>query len=167
MKKIGIIVTLCILLLCSLQISATENFSTQQAAPEYGIRSSQDDVAVGQNNYTELEDSTNLISQATLSIYLESNRILRIVAYTLCTDVFDTVGFKDITIQRWINGAWSNVSVWSAYQNNTSSYLYDYSTTVTGGYYYRVTLTHYAKEGWWIFADTQEIYNETSYLWIE
>ena len=167
MKKIGIIITLCILLLYSLQMSATENSSTQQAAPVYGIGSAQEDVALGQNNYTGLEEATNLISQATLSIYLESNRILRIVAYTLCTDVYDTVGFKDITIQRWINGTWSNVSVWSAYQNNTSSYLYDYSTAVTGGYYYRVALTHYAKEGWWIFADTQEIYNETSYLWIE
>ena len=115
----------------------------------------------------ELASVDNLISQALVYIYLESNQTLRIVANTACTETVDTVGFKDITIQRWVNGTWSNVSTWSIYHNNTANYLYDYETAVAGGYNYRVTLTHYAKKGWWIFADTQEIYNETSYIWIE
>lgn len=110
--------------------------------------------------------SSTLILKCDLAIYLGDGKTLQIVAKTTCTDIVDKVGFKNITLQRKSGSSWVNVSTWSAYKEDAQAYLYDYRTTVTGGYYYRVVLTHYAEKGWWVFADTQEIYNETSALWV-
>ena len=41
-----------------------------------------------------------------------------------------------------------------------------YAVTVQGGYYYRVTLTHYAKEQTWFFPDEQSVSNTSSYVWV-
>lgn len=133
---------------------------------DFGPVSSSDTYAEGLYN-TEIQPlATGLIQKGDLSIYLEANRTIRIVTKTTCTDFMDKVGFKDITLQRSDGSSWTNVSVWSTYRENDQTYLYDHRVTVEGGYYYRVTLKHYAEKGWWIFADTQEMYNETSALWV-
>lgn len=162
-KLLSFVMVLCTVFLTVPMANAESipnNISTQ-----LGPVSQYSNYADGQNNF-EVMALSNLILRGDVSIYLEANRTIRLVSNTTCTDIMDKVGFKDITLQRWNGSSWINVSVWSAYRETSQIYTYDYRTTVTGGYYYRITLNHYAENGWWIFADKQEVYNETSSLWV-
>lgn len=79
------------------------------------------------------------------------------------------IGFIDIKIQRS-----SDLTNWTTEKTvsdklaeDTISYsLTKYAVSVQGGYYYRVTLTHYAKEQTWFFPDEQSVTNTSSYVWV-
>lgn len=47
-----------------------------------------------------------------------------------------------------------------------SFFVADYAVPVISGYYYRVVVTHYAKEHGWFFPTTQEITAASSPVWI-
>ncbi len=75
------------------------------------------------------------------------------------------IGITDIQVQQSANG----VSGWTTCipefdltgTNVSAYYVNDYGVSVTSGYYYRVVVTHYAKEtGWW-FPKSQS-FNQTS-----
>lgn len=51
-------------------------------------------------------------------------------------------------------------------EDATTYSLANYAVAVQGGYYYRVQLTHYAKEDTWWFPDEQSVTNTSSYVWI-
>jgi len=100
----------------------------------------------------------SLLSDWALSISNDSSTVY-ITAYTLSCDTMDEIGQIDIEVQQSYNG----VNGWSYYAsvpnqtslNSDSHYTIGYPVGVTNGYYYRVVLTHYAKEPGWIFHRTQ------------
>lgn len=102
------------------------------------------------------------ISSGTKKIYISAT-----------TDGYDTmakIGFKDIVIQRSSNGTsgWTD-AVSLGDQLATDSlyhYLDQYAVSVSGGYYYRVVLTHYAKEQGWFFPSSQSITNYSNVVWV-
>ena len=91
-----------------------------------------------------------------------------IEARTRCTEQADVVGFMDVFLQRWNGSKWINVvTPWDDLKSNMRNHNLSYSRIVDGGYYYKVSLYHYAQQGTGIFASKQEIFNETSYLWVD
>lgn len=110
----------------------------------------------------------SIIDLIDLDLYLTSGRSLVIEARTICTEKVDIVGFKNISLQRWNGSNWVNVvTTWNELENDKLSHHLSYSRRVDGGFYYKVSLYHYAQKGTGIFADKQEIFNETSYIWVD
>lgn len=80
-----------------------------------------------------------------------------------------SIGYKDISIEYSSDNAH-----WSEEKSNddllksdsSSYYLNDYSVSVKGGYYYRVKLTHYAKEGG-LLGSSQSVENTSNSVWID
>ena len=80
-----------------------------------------------------------------------------------------SIGFENIKIQHS-----SDKVNWSKEKDlddllkseNNSYYINDYSISVKGGYYYRVTCTHYAKESG-LFGSSQSVNNTSNSVWID
>jgi hypothetical protein len=110
--------------------------------------------------------ATGILAFVSLDLYVQNGNTLVLEGSTDGTEVLNKIGYQDIALQRFQNGAWTNVKVWSTYKSNSSSYDYEYTTSVTGGYDYRFVATHYGEEDWLIFSSVQTIYNETSYIYV-
>lgn len=96
----------------------------------------------------EIIESVGLINSYSLSCWTGTKKIhIRMETYGEYT--MDEIGFKDIQIQRYTSSGWyTEKSISSVITTNASSYyLSDYTTSVLGGYSYRVVLNHYAKDG--------------------
>ncbi len=86
--------------------------------------------------------------------------------FTDSTSTMASIGYKDISIQRS-----SDKIHWTQEKtipdilntNSSSNTLTDYLITVSGGYYYRACLNHYADNG---SGTTQTISNTTNAVWI-
>ncbi|HHV32360.1 MAG TPA: hypothetical protein GXX74_08165 [Clostridiales bacterium] len=144
--------------------SNKDNYST----PTSGVQSADPHHASGlYNTATQGRYSKNaagLIAFSSLDMYLESGNTLLLDGTTDGSEVLDKIGFQNITLQRWQNGNWNNVKVWSTYRYNSSTYNYEYKTTVTPGYDYRFVATHYGEIDWLSIPSIETFYNETSYL---
>lgn len=95
-----------------------------------------------------------------------SNGKLVVNAKTRSDSSMYKIGFYDISIERSSdNSHWSQESYkgnWYTYYS--SSYTFsDHSFDVDGGYYYRVSLRHYADNG---SGTTQSINNTSNSVWI-
>lgn len=96
-------------------------------------------------------------------------KVLYINADTTGYEEMSEIGFTDIKIQRS-----SDLTTWTTektvsdkIKEDASIYsLANYSVSVQGGYYYRVKLTHYAKEQGGFFPDDQSVTNTSNYVWI-
>lgn len=80
-----------------------------------------------------------------------------------------SIGYKDISIEYSSDNVhWTEEkSIGDLLKSNSSSYyLNNYSVSVNGGYYYRVSLTHYAKESG-LFGSSQSVPNTSESVWIE
>ena len=69
------------------------------------------------------------------------------------------IGFKDIVVEYSTNQSnWDTYTTIGDILNSSASscYLNNYSIPVTNGYYYRVTLKHYAKESGWFGSSQSE-----------
>ena len=112
--------------------------------------------------------SAGLISSYNISISA-SGKSLLFTGKTNCVSTMKTAGIKSIVIQRSSDG-----SSWSDY-DNVSDMTKDNATsfsvsskdlgTFTGGYYYRVTCKHYAKESG-LFGSSESISNTSNSVWI-
>lgn len=80
-----------------------------------------------------------------------------------------SIGYKDISIE------YSSDNVhWDEEKPNDdllksdsrSYYLNDYAVSVKGGYYYCVSLKHYAKESGWL-GKSQSVENTSNSVWID
>ncbi|MGN0495990.1 MAG: hypothetical protein ACI4GW_07170 [Lachnospiraceae bacterium] len=113
--------------------------------------------------------SAGLIKNYYISISA-SGKSLLFTGNTNCFETMKTVGIKSIVIQRSSDG-----SSWSDYDDNVSDMTKDNAIsfsvsskdlgTVTGGYYYRVTCKHYAKESG-LFGSSESISNTSNSVWI-
>ena len=99
----------------------------------------------------------------------KGTKTVYITAITTGSEEISEIGFTDIKIQRS-----SDLTTWTTektvsdkIKEDASIYsLANYSVSVQGGYYYRVKLTHYAKEQGWFFPDDQSVTNTSNYVWI-
>lgn len=112
--------------------------------------------------------AAGLISSHSL-ICAAGTKTVYITATTTGSEEMSKIGFIDITIQRS-----SDLTNWTTektlsdkIKENATTYSLDkYAVSVQGGYYYRVTLTHYAKEQTWFFPDEQSVTSTSAYLWV-
>ena len=109
-----------------------------------------------------------LISQHSLSGTYGYNTLM-IDASTIGSAEMAKIGIVDIVVQHssdkvnWVD----EVSVNDMLNEDAYSFdLYDYGVPVISGYYYRVVVTHYAKEQGWFFPSTQSIENASTAVWI-
>lgn len=99
----------------------------------------------------------------------QGTKTVYITAATYANEQMSEIGFTDIKIQRSSDRTnWTTEkTVSDKIKEDASTYsLADYAVTVQGGYYYRVQLTHYAKEDTWWFPDEQTVTNTSSYVWV-
>jgi hemerythrin superfamily protein len=115
------------------------------------------------------EDSVGLIMYYGLSISA-GTRSIYITSNTTATATMAKVGFTDISIQRSSNGVsgWTEEKPWPddlANNSNDHDKISEY-VPVTGGYYYRVVLDHYAKEKGLLFPSHENITNYSNVVWV-
>ncbi len=104
-----------------------------------------------------------LITGYTLSIS-KSGSTLYINANTRASTTMKTIGFKDIVVEYSANNVdWFEYEPAFDYTKSSASsyYMSSYPISVTNGYYYRVTLNHYAKETGW-FGSSQSVPNTSN-----
>lgn len=93
--------------------------------------------------------SAGLISKKAINISANSNTIM-LTAKTECNDEMKYVGLKDVVIEQSSDGVnWSKYKpIGDLLGENSTMYVTNNLSlaTVTSGYYYRVTCSHYAKE---------------------
>jgi len=96
----------------------------------------------------EMIMSLGLINSYSLSCWTGTKKI-HIKMETYGEYTMDEIGFTDIQIQRYTTSGWyTEKSISSVTTTNAASYyLSDYTTSVLGGYSYRVVLNHYARDG--------------------
>lgn len=111
--------------------------------------------------------AAGLISRYSLSVS-SSNGNLCLNGYTRSNSKMKSIGFKNIVIQRSSDGVdWEKEkSLSDILKSDYEYYLDDYSVNVQGGYYYRVTCTHYAKESG-LFGSSQSVNNTSNSVWID
>ena len=125
-------------------------------------------VSENTSNSSDTKD-VNLISKRNLSCYNDSNHVY-ISSFTVGNAVMAKIGIIDIQVQQSTNGVngWTTcVPKFDLTESNTSAcYVNDYGVLVSPGYYYRVIVTHYAKETGWFFPDSQSVTVTSGVLWI-
>lgn len=145
-----------ILLAGLLTICVPMNISTTKAAePDTNV------------NEEIIDETSGLLFQYEISVY-SGNKKVNINGITKSVNQMKSIGFKDLCIQRSSNGtSWTTeIDLGDLLESNSYGYyLNGYSVPVTGGYYYRVTCTHYAKESGW-FGDSQSVDNTSNSVWI-
>lgn len=111
--------------------------------------------------------TAGLISRYSLSA-TSSNGNLCLSGYTLSNSKMKSIGFKNIVIQRSSDGVnWEKEKNHSdILKSGYEYYLDNYSISVQGGYYYRVKLTHYAKESG-LLGSSQSVDNTSNSVWID
>ena len=121
----------------------------------------------GENNFDNSDTRATLIIGGYLDCSV-NGKSLKITGMTTCNGVMAQVGFKNVKVQRSSNGtSWTTEKTLGNFlDTDSSSYLLSTTYTVTGGYYYRVTADHYAKEQGWFFPGSDTIDNWTNSAWI-
>lgn len=152
MKKT--ILILCIvgaILFCSPKVSATEisNKGAQISAAE------------------SQERTAGLIRQSRLSVTCSGKNLL-ISGLTEANVSMQTIGYKNVIVEYSSNGTnwYEEKDLGDLLKSNSSSYyLNSYTVPVKGGYYYRVSCTHYAKEKG-LFGKSQSEDNVSDSVWV-
>ena len=112
--------------------------------------------------------TSGLINRCYLSVSA-SNKAIMLSSATESANKMKSIGFKDISIEYSSDNVhWSEEKpLYDLLQSDSNSYyLNNYSVSVKGGYYYRVTLTHYAKESG-LFGSSQSMNNTSNSVWID
>lgn len=130
-------------------------------------------VKAASDAYTSVSDTNQvrtagLISNCCLSV-LSGRKTLYINGEIEAVGNMKSIGYKDIVVEYSNdNSHWyvENDNIEDLLISNSDSYyLNNYAVSVKGGYYYRVSLTHYAKESGW-FGSSQSVENTSNSVWI-
>lgn len=115
----------------------------------------------------ELERAAGLLRRYSLSVS-SSEKTLYINGATAASDTMQKIGYKNIVIQYSSDGVnwYKEKNIDDLLKTESNSYnLNSYSVSVKGGYYYRVTCTHYAKESG-LFGSSQSVDNTSNSVWV-
>ena len=152
----------CFSILCAAVIMFSGAHSVKAGAVEYN-----GSVTLAEN--LENDRAAGLIISYSLSMST-AKKVVRITAETFGNGTMAKIGFTDIRIQRSTNGStnWTDEFVMSdqIVTNAVSHVLNNLPVSVDGGYYYRIKLTHYAKEQGWFFPSSQSITNYSNVGWV-
>ncbi len=129
--------------------------------------------AVDNNNVTICDEHSDLLKTVGLIKWYSldvstSEKILYINGATLSNSVLGEIGFKNVKVYYSSDGdSWyEEENIGDLLKSNSSNYhLNNYTVSVNGGYYYRVTCTHYAKESGW-FGKSQSEDNISNIVWV-
>lgn len=119
-------------------------------------------------NSTVQPYAAGLISKYSISVSA-SNGKLCLNGYTVSSSQMKSIGFTDIKVQRSSDGVnWTKEKSLSDMLASSSNnkYINDYITSVHGGYYYRISCTHYAKESG-LFGSSQSVSDTSNSVWID
>ena len=120
------------------------------------------------DNSTVQPYAAGLICSYDLSISNDSGSLCMNVK-TSSNSIMKSIGITNVKIQYSSDGAnWSTEKPLSDMLNTSSSgyLLNNHTISVNGGYYYRVTCTHYAKESG-LFGSSQSVSNTSNSVWID
>lgn len=113
------------------------------------------------------ERTAGLITRCNLSV-VSSGKNLLINGKTIANASMQTIGYKNVVVEYSSNGTnwYEEKDLGDLLKSNSSSYyLNSYSVPVKGGYYYRVSCTHYAKEKG-LFGKSQSEDNVSGSVWV-
>lgn len=88
---------------------------------------------------------------------------------TSSNDIMKSIGITNIKVQYSSDGVnWATEKTLSdMLKSSASEYLLNnYSVSIKGGYYYRISCTHYAKEKG-LFGSSQSVENTSKSVWID
>lgn len=126
-------------------------------------------VKAASNTHTSVSESrtAGLISSCSLSISSGKKHIY-ITADIKAIESMKSIGYKNISIEYSSDKVnWKKEkSVDDLLKSGSSYYLNNYSVSVNGGYYYRVSLTNYAKESG-LFGSSQSVTNTSNSVWVD
>ena len=141
------------------------------ANPQMQVEAS--DIEISSTAVSATETNVSPLSEGLIEscfVYCSrGTKTLYLTAYTEGSEIMGKIGFKNIAVQRSSdNKSWTtetNISDDIA-EDVASHYIDNHAISVKGGYYYRVKLTHYAKEQTWFFPNSQSVDNTSSSVWI-
>ena len=126
-------------------------------------------VKAASNTHTSVSESrtAGLISSCSLSISSGKKHIY-ITADIKAIESMKSIGYKNISIEYSSDKVnWKKEkSVDDLLKSGSSYYLNNYSVSVNGGYYYRVSLTNYAKESG-LFGSSQSVTKTSNSVWVD
>ncbi len=123
-----------------------------------------ENTTISSNDQTR---TSGLISRCYLSVSA-SNKAIKLSGVTESANKMKSIGYKDISIEYSSdkNNWHKEKDIDSLLKSDSLSYILNsYEISVKGGYYYRVTLTHYAKESG-LFGSSQSVSNTSNSVWI-
>lgn len=88
---------------------------------------------------------------------------------TIANDEMKSIGYIDISVEYSSDGVnwYKEKDIDDLLKSNSDTYyLNNYYITVNGGYYYRISCTHYAKEKG-LFGSSQSVENTSNSVWID
>lgn len=112
--------------------------------------------------------SVGLIASYTLGC-TAGNKKIYIDSSTNGNKKLAKIGVRNIKVQRSSDKKnWTTEKTPSnqLFEDAYSHHLTDYTVTVSGGYYYRVVLEHYAKEDTWWFPKEETIGDTSNVVWV-
>lgn len=112
--------------------------------------------------------AAGLINRYSISVSSSSNKVC-INGSTVTNSKMKSIGYKNISIDyssdkvNW----YKEKSLDDLLKSDSNSYyLNNYTVSVKGGYYYRISCTHYAKESG-LFGSSQSVNNTSNNVWID
>jgi hypothetical protein len=103
---------------------------------------------------------SSVLNYGTVKLSNLGNRVVNVTGSTVCHRVCTTARLY-ITLQRYVNGSWSNYQRWEYTANNTSALTKSFNVSVSGGYYYRLIGAYSATYG-----STESGSSTTDGIWI-
>lgn len=99
-----------------------------------------------------------LIGSKSIGCSTLGDGVVRFTADLTGTTILDKVGFKEISIQEYSNGAWRSMkSTYNKYAYDTGLHAYSLSYDGTAGMQYRAYVKFYAEDG--DISDTKTMYS--------
>lgn len=158
-KYISIFLTIIVVITCFVPatVFAADRSEDDAYFTQEEFESYEHTYAVGITPY-----ATGLITDYNLGIG-KSGTTLNISGYTKGSSEVVKCGFTKVIVQRKKSSetSWSDYKTYNDLYSSSNSYTLKKSLTVTSGYQYRVTATHYAKKS---LLSTQKITSTTGYL---
>lgn len=113
------------------------------------------------------ERTAGLISNYNLYASTDNGAII-LGGITRASVSMKSIGYTDICIEYSTDNVnWKEEkSIGDLLKSGNSYYLNDYAVSVRGGFYYRVSLSHYAKESG-LFGSSQSVPNTSNSVWID
>lgn len=127
----------------------------------------QAEAAESELSYTEeISDRTEGLIDSRHNSITNSNGNISLTAWTQATATMSSIGLTSIKVERSSNGiTWvREKTMFDQLASNTNLYsVSGYSIYVTGGFYYRIRLNHYADNG---YGTTQTDSSTSNVVWI-